>query len=624
MNNVKKHLKGLVSRRMEKGGSLPIDTNTDSIVDFRNNYLKDYLSRNTFEAIADEELDGFMSGLSELANAYNYAKGGIHINPANKGKFTAQAESHGMGVQEFANRVMSNKDDYSPATVKRANFARNAKKFKHAEGGEIDEAFIQWYSQMTPEGQQGVEYSEELPYDYFSYFQNHVLSGEVEGVEPELIAQYQTDVNSGEEEVDMSMTEAESAPMMQDGGPYNVSGFVDKYKELLARGEGDRERIGNTFSTAMHKLKNPVYTIDNAQTTFNDANTQALWEEYQRDLASATKPTFQDKGEVNNKTVPSGDDAEFERFKAFFERLNKENSSAQNAAASYMPVTRQVYSGSYAPANWSWLTGRPQNQGQWFNILPYNVENTTAKQMVEERNWLGRPKRITTTFEHRGNDNGFSEWLKTRNAAPKTQESPMFQKANTNIVPVGNFPNSTPIAPNKGFEVNPNPQLPVAQFGMDNSRNPFGINGVLQNVDYNKILETNAPLSDDPFAETRVDYRAHNPFDVSNYADWGLAAMSGISNIGESIEMNRLQRQIAERMTGDALTPSVGAGDVSRGTWTTNQGYFRPNQHVPVQFSGFNAGRIGGSGQYQEGGEYEMTDAEIAEFIKRGGKLEYL
>lgn len=66
-----------------------------------------------------------------------YFKGGseIHIKEKNKGKFTQAAKQHGMGVQEFASKVLSNKDKYSPTLVKRSNFARNAKAWKHQEGG---------------------------------------------------------------------------------------------------------------------------------------------------------------------------------------------------------------------------------------------------------------------------------------------------------------------------------------------------------------------------------------------------------------------------------------------------------------------------------------------------------
>lgn len=64
-------------------------------------------------------------------------KGGIHIKKKNRGKFTESANRAGMGVQEFANYVLANKDKYSSTLVKRANFARNAKKFKHENGGSL-------------------------------------------------------------------------------------------------------------------------------------------------------------------------------------------------------------------------------------------------------------------------------------------------------------------------------------------------------------------------------------------------------------------------------------------------------------------------------------------------------
>lgn len=66
--------------------------------------------------------------------------GGIHIKPENKGKFTAWAQSHGMGVQEAASHVMANKDDYSSTIVKRANFAANSAHWnKKQYGGYTDE-----------------------------------------------------------------------------------------------------------------------------------------------------------------------------------------------------------------------------------------------------------------------------------------------------------------------------------------------------------------------------------------------------------------------------------------------------------------------------------------------------
>lgn len=62
-----------------------------------------------------------------------YKKGHkIHIKKQNRGKFTESAKRAGMGVQEFASHVLSNKDRYSTTLVKRANFAKNAKSFNHS------------------------------------------------------------------------------------------------------------------------------------------------------------------------------------------------------------------------------------------------------------------------------------------------------------------------------------------------------------------------------------------------------------------------------------------------------------------------------------------------------------
>ncbi|MBC7088733.1 MAG: hypothetical protein H5T96_09765 [Tissierellales bacterium] len=63
------------------------------------------------------------------------AKSGIHIKPSKRGTFTAAATKHGKGVQEFASQVLNNKENYSPAMIKKANFARNTSKWNKGEDG---------------------------------------------------------------------------------------------------------------------------------------------------------------------------------------------------------------------------------------------------------------------------------------------------------------------------------------------------------------------------------------------------------------------------------------------------------------------------------------------------------
>lgn len=56
----------------------------------------------------------------------------IHIKPSKRGTFTAAAKKHGMSVQAYARKVLkAPKGKYSSAMRKKANFARNAARFRH-------------------------------------------------------------------------------------------------------------------------------------------------------------------------------------------------------------------------------------------------------------------------------------------------------------------------------------------------------------------------------------------------------------------------------------------------------------------------------------------------------------
>lgn len=79
-----------------------------------------------------------VSDVNTIRDTYNiYAEGGgIHIDPSKKGTFTAAASKHGKSVQAFASQVLAHKENYSPAMVKKANFARNAAHW-HQTGGPL-------------------------------------------------------------------------------------------------------------------------------------------------------------------------------------------------------------------------------------------------------------------------------------------------------------------------------------------------------------------------------------------------------------------------------------------------------------------------------------------------------
>lgn len=76
-----------------------------------------------------------------LENILTFKKGGgIHIKEKNKGKFTKSAKAAGESVQEHAAHVLSD-PNATPLQKKRANFARNAAKWKHEDGGKTHKPF---------------------------------------------------------------------------------------------------------------------------------------------------------------------------------------------------------------------------------------------------------------------------------------------------------------------------------------------------------------------------------------------------------------------------------------------------------------------------------------------------
>ena len=88
------------------------------------------------DSVNSENFQNRMANIAALGGPIFFSDGGgIHIKKKNRGKFTASAKRAGMGVQEYARHILANKEKYSPTLVKRANFARNASKWKHALGG---------------------------------------------------------------------------------------------------------------------------------------------------------------------------------------------------------------------------------------------------------------------------------------------------------------------------------------------------------------------------------------------------------------------------------------------------------------------------------------------------------
>ena len=123
-----------LKRRAEEAEQFQFNTltnNAQNIADTNLQLLE--ANYNAYGGPIDMKYTGVMSTFGN-----QFKDGGIYIKPSKRGTFTAAAKKRGMGVQEFAGKVLANKEDYSPAMVKKANFARNASKWKHDDGGPLD------------------------------------------------------------------------------------------------------------------------------------------------------------------------------------------------------------------------------------------------------------------------------------------------------------------------------------------------------------------------------------------------------------------------------------------------------------------------------------------------------
>lgn len=122
----------------------------DLLVEYTTNQAKKQMAMQQKQMLQEELKQKLLEAQSQNLSQYvpgarqpapeemdfeGYAKqGGIHIDPSKRGTFKAQATRMGMSVQEAARHILSNKNKYSPAMVKKANFARN---FAKEEGGEM-------------------------------------------------------------------------------------------------------------------------------------------------------------------------------------------------------------------------------------------------------------------------------------------------------------------------------------------------------------------------------------------------------------------------------------------------------------------------------------------------------
>jgi hypothetical protein len=121
-------------------------------------------------------------------------------------------------------------------------------------------------------------------------------------------------------------------------------------------------------------------------------------------------------------------------------------------------------------------------------------------------------------------------------------------------------------------------------------------------------------------SKTRVKFGHYNPY----AAMLSLAGADFLSGVATNRDARKNEKELRGKLESSQLfTPMP---DMSRGDYTANEGYFRPDKMVPIKNAGYNFksayAKMGGS--YKKGGEYYLSDDEINELIQNGGEIEYL
>lgn len=300
------------------------------------------------------------------------------------------------------------------------------------------------------------------------------------------------------------------------------------------------------------------------------------------------------------------------------------------------------------PSNMRWQRGPGMNVGP---AVAYNPMDTYLKEYDYKGRLFGKgPRRVKMSFSHYGKPGmsgmpnaGSENAINTQPPVDNYQQ--MFDIVSEGMKPspgakevlgadmsqsVFNPDNPNSIIWNSGNQ----PQL--KHGGMFPAAAPYpgaypfhAYTAFFQEGGENPVGTPNS--GNDPWAQTEAVWKRQMAGNPQDMADWGLAGMSMLSSFGEANERRDLEEQMKQRMFGDAVFNPYGAGDSSRGTWTTNRGDFRPDQHTPVQFQGWNQGMIGSpmtqyrqGGEYQTGGEYYLSDDEIQQIMAMGGQVEFL
>lgn len=173
------------------------------------------------------------------------------------------------------------------------------------------------------------------------------------------------------------------------------------------------------------------------------------------------------------------------------------------------------------------------------------------------------------------------------------QENPVYEM---------NRKQNTPFTPPKFT-----PGIPVPQTPMDEMRNTAAYGGEMPQYDFAGPVDQQRRWGLDPDGVSRA-----------------LGAAAGLGMVNDVVGYNQAFNNFERNQVRAGMSDMRGVSNpyMQQGYDVLNTGPGQtqaPNLYTPMQFSGNRS-----AGFFEEGGEYEMTEEQLRQFLANGGEVEYL
>jgi hypothetical protein len=619
----------------------------------------------------------FMNGYvpANIDDIYEYADGGIHIDPSKKGTFTAAATKHGESVQGFASQVLANKEDYSPAMVKKANFARNAAHWKHQQGGpaggqedqvmqliqtyaqlaEIDpNQLMQQLQKMQPEQQKAAlqKMAEQVQQTMSQQAEDQQYADE------EMMAYGGTPQYPGGGAIGLGQegyfnvvpamhTTLQDSPLF--GFTNAITGGLGLASGLMASGLGLAQGVdvaGRLFD------KNPNSKFHTKMGNIQNSLQRGI--DFTTDLKTGSGSKYTNKGTSFQPIMQRQTPQQFAQ-NAISQNFPKPQDPFSTKRFDFNKAASNLYSNQPIGSN-------PFSNAQTFDTDLYHsgIQNFYQEQGGE------MIKRADGSYSRRG----LWDNIRANKGSGKKPTKEMLEQERKiksqeygGMMADGGEPN------NPGFNALPEyvqqkiinnmatgGELPKAQFGKDKSQydednyyynapapkyvntgkgKPLGfVDGMGMDSEYGYgFNEYGEPTNGTSKYETKVDTPQYPNFVDRNFGAYAIKGIQGLGMANNYFDREEQRRQMAaynamQRRLGNSDSSNVQNAKNPFGNYTLNVGpsqNFQLSKTTPVQDYGTSyAAEYGGQQNFEAGGEYQVSHDELLQLMRDGAEIEFL